>query len=104
MAIESAVTTRMISKMKRVLKYIAIENENNIRGIALIFAFLLIDPWLLQSLIFFPKILWFNSQFSNFFDDLAKNHTASKINGVVGIKGRMIPINPSSVKSIPSTK
>jgi hypothetical protein len=68
---------------------------------ALIFAFLLIEPLLFQSLIFFPNIWWFRSQFSNFFDDLAKNHTDTRMNGVVGTIGNKRPIKPRTRNNSP---
>ena len=101
LVIENPVNARMISRTNIELKYIAIENENNINGMALIFAFLLIEPLLFQSLIFFPNIWWFKSQFSNFLDDLAKNHTDTRMNGVVGIIGRKSPIKPHAKNNNP---
>ena len=77
------------------------ENENKIKGIALILAFLLIVPFSFQSLILLPKILWLTSQFSSFFDDLAKNQTDTRINGVVGIIGNNRPIKPRTRNNNP---
>jgi len=77
------------------------ENENKIKGIALILAFLLIAPFSFQSLILLPKILWLTSQFSSFFDDLAKNQTDTSINGVVGIIGNNRPIKPRTRNNNP---
>lgn len=77
------------------------ENENKIKGIALILAFLLIEPFSFQSLILLPKILCLTSQFSSFFDDLAKNQTDTRINGVVGIIGNNRPIKPRTRNNNP---
>ena len=64
-------------------------------------AFLLIAPFSFQSLILLPKILWLTSQFSSFFDDLAKNQTDTSINGVVGIIGNNRPIKPRTRNNNP---
>ena len=71
------------------------------RGIALNLAFLLIAPFSFQSLILLPNILWLISQSSSFLDDLAKNQTDTRINGVVGTIGSNSPIKPMSRNNNP---
>lgn len=68
---------------------------------AIIFDLRLMLLYLFQSRINGPKILWLISQFSRNDDDLEKNHALSNKNGVVGIPGIMIPINPKPINKKP---
>ena len=60
-----------------------------------------IPRWLRQSLIKRPNTRCLSSQSSNRFDDRAKAQAASKINGVVGMPGTTIPINPTATQRKP---
>lgn len=69
--------------------------------IAYIFEFLLIPLYSFQFIISGPKILCLSSQFSNLGDDFENSQAANKINGVVGIPGIIIPIEPNPTKINP---
>ena len=75
-------------------------NVGIIKQIATILDFRFIPLYFSQLIMSWPKILWFFNHFSNFFDDLEKNHALSKTNGVTGIPGKKAPrnANPMDIK------
>ena len=94
-----------------IAKIISIANENakiiviiNV-GIIIIteynLEFLLIALLSCQLLIIGPNVLWLISQLSNFLDDVEKNQADNNISGVVGIPGKIIPINPKPTQRKP---
>ena len=90
------------SNVSEELRYIVSANVGIIKITAFIFDFLAIPPCCCQSLIICPNILWFSNHCSNRLEDLAKNHAAASIDGVVGIPGTKTPTNPSPTKNTPS--